>query len=435
MGRGPAKITPSFSKPHGGETGAQEWKWTHLWWRPAVNGRGKEMIVARGRRRLGLLAALVGLTVAVAACGSSAMAPSSSTPTVLGSAEGTVSVLAGPGHVEDGSNNRSVNWVQPFSQQTGWQVEFTSFGTSDEAVAKMRSGQFDVVSASGDASLRLIAAGDVAPINTALLSNYPNIYPYLREKSWNSAGGKVYGVPSGWGANLLMYRTDLVKPAPTSWSAVFDDADRYPGKVTAYDSPIYLADAALYLMKHRPELRITNPYALDEQQFQAVVDLLKIQRASIGFYWNDIVHEVLAFSAGWSVIGTTWQVGANLARDGGAQVETVTPVEGSTGWADSWMVSSRAKHLSCAYQWINYALSPTVNAQITEYVGEAPANSKACAHSKDRNHCAVYHSADAAYASKIWYWATPMADCLDGRTDVKCVDYAGWTKAWLEIKG
>lgn len=390
--------------------------------------------MARVRRRGAVVTGLIVVLAVVVACGS-ATAPRQSAPSSLGASEGTVSVLAWPGYVEDGSNDRSVNWVQPFRQQSGCQVKFTSFGTSDEAVALMKTGQFDVVSASGDASLRLIEAGDVAPINTSLIPNYADIYPFLRGKSWNSVGGTVFGVPHGWGANLLMYRTDIVSPAPTSWRSVFEDADKYPGKITAYDSPIYIADAALYLMRHRPGLGIINPYALDATQFAAAVDLLKVQRASIGFYWDDIVHEVQAFSAGWSVLGTTWQVGANLARDGGAPVETVVPDDGTTGWADSWMVSSRAKNPNCAYQWINYVVSPSVNAQIAEYFGESPANSKACARMRDRNHCAVYHSGDAEYAAKIWYWATPLSRCLDGRTNVTCADYAAWTKAWLEIKG
>ena len=123
-----------------------------------------------------------------------------------------------------------------------------------------------MVSASGDASLRLVAAGDVAPVNTDLLTNYAGIDDFLKDQAWNSVDGQMYGIPHGWGANLLMYNTDRSSPAPDSWGAVFDDASPYAGKVTAYDSPIYIADAALYLMATQPDLGITNPYALDEDQ-------------------------------------------------------------------------------------------------------------------------------------------------------------------------
>ena len=90
----------------------------------------------------------------------------------------------------------------------------------------MQAGGYDVVSASGDATLRLIAAGDVEPVNTDLVPNYADICavpqgPGLQQRRRR----QMYGIPHGWGANLLMYNTEEVKPAPTSWSAVFDDAD------------------------------------------------------------------------------------------------------------------------------------------------------------------------------------------------------------------
>jgi putative spermidine/putrescine transport system substrate-binding protein len=244
----------------------------------------------------------------------------------------------------------------------------------------------------------------------------------------------MYGMPHGWGANLLMYNTKIVKPAPTSWSAVFDDASKYKGKVTAYDSPIYIADAALYLMDAQPDLGIKDPYALDQKQFDAAVALLKKQRQNVGEYWSDYTKEVSAFKAGSTVVGTTWQVIANLTKDA-APVKTVFPETGSTGWSDTWMVGAEAEHPNCAYLWADYIVSPEANAQVAEYFGEAPANLKACQETSDKGFCDGYHAEDAAYAEKIHYWSTPITQCLDGRTDVTCTDYAAWTKAWQEIKG
>ena len=123
----------------------------------------------------------------------------------------------------------------------------------------------------------------------------------------------MYGVPHGRGANLLMWSTDAVKPAPTSWSVVWDANSPYKGKVTAYDSPIYIADAAVYLMAHEPDLGIENPYELDDEQFQAAVDLLKQQRANIGEYWSDATKEIQAFQSGNTVVVTTWQYQANVS--------------------------------------------------------------------------------------------------------------------------
>jgi putative spermidine/putrescine transport system substrate-binding protein len=299
----------------------------------------------------------------------------------------------------------------------------------------MKTGDYDAVSASGDASLRLIYGGDVAPVNTDLVANYKDVFDGLKLKPWNSVDGVAYGIPHGRGANLLMWRTDKVNPAPTSWASVFDASSPYKGKITAYDSPIYLADAALYLMKTKPDLGIKNPYALDGTQFTAAVDLLKAQNKNIGEYWSDYTKEVQAFKAGNSVLGTTWQVIANLAEADRAPVKAILPSEGATGWSDTWMVSSKAKHPNCAYLWMNHIVSPKVNAQVAEWFGEAPANKLACDQTADKNFCTTFHAADENYFGQVWYWNTPVSQCLDGRKGVTCKDYSAWTQAWTEIKG
>jgi putative spermidine/putrescine transport system substrate-binding protein len=353
----------------------------------------------------------------------------------VGAGEGEVNIVAWAGYAENGSNDPKVDWVTPFQQATGCKANVKVAGTSDEMVTLMKTGDYDVVSASGDATLRLIYGGTVAPVNTDLVGNYKDIFDGLKLKPWNSVDGVAYGIPHGRGANLLMYRTDVVKPAPDSWSAVFDANSPYKGKVTAYDSPIYLADAALYLMKHKPDLGIKNPYALDDKQFDAAVDLLKTQNKIIGEYWSDYTKSVQAFKSGDTVLGTTWQVITNLAKADQAPVEAILPSEGSTGWSDTWMIAAKAKHPNCGYLWMNHIVAPETNAAVAEWFGEAPSNKLACDKTSDKAFCDTYHASDEAFFDKIWYWTTPVTRCLDGRTDVKCKDYAAWTQAWTTVKG
>jgi putative spermidine/putrescine transport system substrate-binding protein len=307
--------------------------------------------------------------------------------------------------------------------------------TSDEMVQLMRTGDYDGVSASGDATLRLIANGDVAPVNTDLVKNYADISGFLKLQQYNSKGGKAYGIPHGWGANYLMWNTDVVKPAPDSWGAVFDANSPYKGKVTAYDAPIYIADAAVYLMTSKPELGIKNPYALDDAQFKAAVDLLKVQKGLIGSYWSAYTEEQGAFDQGSSVIGTVWQVTKGIIESGAkVKVDAVIPKEGATAWSDTWMVSSKAKHPNCMYLWLDYITSREVQAQVASYFGEAPANPKACDLIEDKAFCDTYKVTDEAFHKQLYYWTTPTKECLDGR-GAKCVSFSDWQKAWTEIKG
>jgi putative spermidine/putrescine transport system substrate-binding protein len=394
--------------------------------------------------------------LALAACGGSSGASGGSTSTEtgneaapqgftppdlkaldkLGTPEGALNVVAWAGYAEDGSTDPAVDWVTPFEKATGCQVKVKTAPTSDDMVNLMKTGQYDVVSASGDASLRLIASGDVEPVNTDLVPNYADVFDGLKMKPWNSVNGVAYGIPHGRGANLLMYNTDVVKPAPTSWGAVFDPSSPYKGKVTAYDSPIYIADAALYLMKTKPELGIKNPYALDDKQFTAAIDLLKTQNAIIGEYWSDYLKAQQSFDTGDTVLGTTWQIIANYVEaDKKVKVQAVLPSEGATGWSDTWMVATKSKHKTCAYKWMDHIISPKVNAEVAEWFGEAPANSKSCAETVDKTFCDTFHADDEAYFDQVWYWNTPIAQCLDGRTDATCKDYGDWTTAWQEIKG
>jgi putative spermidine/putrescine transport system substrate-binding protein len=355
-------------------------------------------------------------------------------PAQLGQSEGEVDLIAWAGYVEDGSTDPKVDWVTDFEKETGCNVNVTIGNTSDEMVTLMKTGNFDGVSASGDATLRLIAAGDVAPVNLDLIPNYADVFDDLKDQPHNTVDGVHYGVPHGRGANLLMWRTDVVKPAPDSWGVVFDANSSYKGAVTAYDSPIYIADAAVYLMATQPNLGITDPYELDEEQFQAAVDLLKTQRSIVGEYWSNYTKEISAFSAKDSVLGTTWQVIVNLLRADKEPVKAVLPKEGATGWSDTWMISSQAKHPNCMYMWMNHIISPKANAAVAEWFGEAPSNSKSCALTSDPKHCDVYHANDPPYWQKVYYWRTPIPDCGDDRGAV-CMDYSAWTQAWTEIKG
>jgi putative spermidine/putrescine transport system substrate-binding protein len=370
------------------------------------------------------------------AVGSGGAAPS--LPTELGSTQGqTINVLAWPGYVENGSTDPTVDWVTDFQKQTGCTVKPQIFGTSDEAYTLFSTNptQYDIVSASGDASLRLVRGGFVQPVNTALIKNYADIFPALKNKPYNTVNGVSYGIPHGRGSNLLMWRTDQITAAPTKWAQMFDPSNGY--KVSIYDAPIYIADAAVVLMKTKPDLKITNPYALDDAQFQAAVDLLKQQKPSVTQRWTDYTKQITDFESGNSNVGTTWQIITNLlqAEKPPVKVDVIKPTEGATGWSDTWMINSKTKNLACAYAYIDYLVSPATNAKIAEWFGEAPGNSKSCALTVDTNHCKIFHADDDAFWQDIWYWQTPTADCADGRTDVKCKGFDDWIKAWTEIKG
>ena len=365
---------------------------------------------------------------------------------VGGPGEGSLNIIIWAGYAEDGSNVKQYDWVHPFEQETGCTVQTKVGNTSDEMVTLLRQGGgtvYDGVSASGDATNRLIANGDVAAIDPTQIPGFGDIAPFLQNAPHYVVNGIHYGTPHGWGGNSLMYRTDAVKPAPTSWDVVFDPTKsaQYAGKITAYDSPIYIADAALYLKAHNPSLGITDPYELTQDQLNAAVDLLKQQRQNIGKYWSLFSDEIDNFKSGTTVVGTTWPYQVNTLKSEKVPVESVVPSEGMTGWADTWMMSSHAQHPNCMLKWMAWMITPEVQAQVAENFGEAPANPKACKYLDPgygpyafKDFCKLFSVNDPNFYNQIAFWKTPLPDCGDSRGQT-CTDYSVWTQKWTEIKG
>ena len=347
----------------------------------------------------------------------------------LGEFEGELNIVNWSGFVEPA-------WTDEFTANTGCVVNSRVAGTSDEMVTLMRTGEYDIVSASGDAALRLIVGGDVQPLNIDLIPNFSDeIAEGMKGQIYDTVNGLPYGVPIGRGANLLQYNSELVSAEDVeSWAVVWESDSPYAGKITAYDAPIYIADAAVYLMYHNPELGIENPYALDETQLAAAVELLKQQNAIIGEYWSDPVAQITSFLGGNTVVGTSWEILRKFTESD--TFKTTLPIEGSTGWYDAWLVSSTTPNVNCAYAWMDYTSRADVNGAIAMNFGMAPANIAFCASSPEAQaHCDEYFAEDEEFFSKVWPWTTPIEQCVDGRTDVTCTSFQDWTDAWLTVKG
>jgi putative spermidine/putrescine transport system substrate-binding protein len=344
--------------------------------------------------------------------------------------EGRVNLVIWAGYADK-------SWANEFAADTGCQVNTKDGASSDDMIDLISTGEYDGVSASGNATVRLMERGDAAPVDTDLIPNYADVQEGIKNQSYNSKDGQPYGVPHGRGPNLLVFRTDVVPPSTNSWDVIWDKADQYKGKLSIYDDSIFIADAALYLKATQPDLKITNPYQLDEKQFNAAVDLLKQQAPKVGEYWpGDVAKQVQSFTNKDSVVGTTWPYQVNLLQ--GAKppvpVKAVKPKEGTTGWSDTWMIYSKAKHPNCMYLWMDYIISPSAQAKVAEFFGEAPVNLGACDLTTDKSHCDKFHAADESWWKDVYYWTTPTKDCGDDRGEV-CVTQEDWKAAWTEIRG
>ena len=354
----------------------------------------------------------------------------------VGQGEGAVSIVAWAGYIERGELDKSFNWVTGFEKDTGCKVSVKTAATSDEMVALMNEGGFDLVTASGDASNRLISGGRVQEVNISLIPSWSKIDPRLQNAPWHTVGGKHYGVPYQWGSNVLMYNTKAFKKPPTSWSVVFveqklPDGRSNKGRVQAFDGPIYVADAALYLMYHKPQLGIKNPYALDAKQFKAALDLLRQQRKIVQRYWHDAFIQMDDFTNEGVVASSSWPFQVNILKSKKRPIASVIPQEGATGWADTTMMHTSAPHPNCAYKWMEHSISLSTQGDLAAWFGSVPAVLDACKDNKLLGPKGCETNGLGNFG-KIHFWKTPVARCGDGR---QCVPYHEWVTNYIAVIG
>ncbi|HUP82601.1 MAG TPA: extracellular solute-binding protein, partial [Candidatus Limnocylindria bacterium] len=168
-------------------------------------------------------------------------APATPEPTQgsgIGPGEGALNLVIWAGYAERGAADPVYDWVTPFEEETGCIVSTTDMTDSNNGVSLMQSGNYDGISASGDATTRLILGDFIAPVDTSLFANYANVFEGLKDLPHNTVNGVNYGVPHGRGANVKLYNTETVDPAPTSWDPIWEGGADHAGKISIYDSSI-----------------------------------------------------------------------------------------------------------------------------------------------------------------------------------------------------
>jgi len=389
------------------------------------------------RARAAALVAAAAITAAgLAGCSEDADEPVgvAKVASTLGPGEGALNLVTMPGSIEGGSTDPRVDWVTPFQERTGCKVGLKVAKTPEEMAGLMRDEdrRYDGIAAPPEVAGRLIAEKQVVPVNTDLVDGYKKLEPKLR--GLLERDGKHYGIPYVWGSNLLMYDSRTVPP-PASWAAVFDpgQARRYSGRIIMRDSPLAIAEAALYLKGAERKLKIRDPYSLTPKQLAAAGRVLAGQRQHVEEYWELPADAVSAFAGGRAVLGQAWPYQVDVLNRAGRPVRGVVPSEGVTGWMDAWMIGARAQHPNCMYQWLQWTASPDVQQQVAEWTGVAPANPQACSGDRLRSgFCAAYHVGDRNHLDKIIFAHAPSKACGGRSKKNDCTDYAEWTKTWIE---
>jgi putative spermidine/putrescine transport system substrate-binding protein len=215
------------------------------------------------------------------------------------------------------------------------------------------------------------------------------------------------------------------------------DGKSNKGRVQAFDGPIYIADAALYLMGKKPELGIKDPYELNEEQYKAALDLLRTQRTLVGRYWHDAFMQIDDFKNEGVVASSSWPFQVNMLqadKDAIAKtpVASVIPDEGATGWADTTMMHVDAANPNCAYMWMEHSIAPKVQGDLAAWFGSVPSVPAACKGNALLTDAGCDTNGMQSF-EKVHFWRTPVAKCASQAAG--CVPYYRWATDMIAVLG
>ncbi len=210
------------------------------------------------------------------------------------------------------------------------------------------------------------------PINLKNIPNYKNIIPSLKKSYFVSDYKNTYGVPIVYGSYGLLYNTKFFKKAPKSWNIFWDP--RWKGKYSIssdyFEANIYIALLSLGV----PAKYLFDINSADNQDVKK--RLIRLARNSSSF-WKGVDNakdlKGLAFATGWGFSipelnkeGEVWKM--------------ATPKEGTSGWVDHWMIGhslkNKPKLKRIAEEWINYSISPKIQAKYVRNIAQFPVNTK-----------------------------------------------------------
>ncbi|MEZ5667291.1 MAG: ABC transporter substrate-binding protein [Alphaproteobacteria bacterium] len=252
--------------------------------------------------------------------------------------------------------------IEPFEQMYNVKIEVVTAYSAD-ALAQLRaqadSPQFDVIHFSGGQEITAAKEGLLVPIAPDQLTNYGDMYPFA-VAGIEQGQGPVYSIA----ALGLLYNTEELAAAPTSWEALFDPA--LAGGVAIADiSNTYGLLTLLMLNQVRGgDLADIQP-GLD-----AVTQLLD----------NDTVIVTAspemqqAFATGGTVLAAYAQDYAHTLKEAGLPVEFVQPSEGVPAIFITANVVAGRPHTDLAIKFVDFSLRAEAQAGWAEELRYSPTN-------------------------------------------------------------
>lgn len=312
--------------------------------------------------------------------------------------------------------------VDAFTQQTGVAIVPENFGELDEMVTKLRargSEGFDIVSVASNLTKQLFSEELLLPIDTSKLSNWKNLDPAFGQAGYVQTGteGQVIGVPTVWGPEGLIYRTDLIETPVDSWSILWDE--NYKGQLSAIDYGYEMILIAALYLGYQDALK-ADPIVFTDEQFDAIKQALIEQKALLNRYWSDASEAEAGLASGETVatIGRIlFQV--DLEKES-IPVQLVSPKEGTQGWSTSTCIAAKSANVDAAYEFLNYVISPDYGLPLADFMGYPSSSSEVLNQLPEDVRARMTFNDPNIVKSMIWWQAAG--------------DEQRWNDLWNEVK-
>jgi spermidine/putrescine transport system substrate-binding protein len=296
-------------------------------------------------------------------------------------------------------------FAKPFEDACGVKVNATYMGSSDDLVAKLRAGgaeTIDLISPSSDAATAIIDAGLAAPLDLARIPSYTDLSDGFRKLKVARKDSTVYGVPWAFGPNPLIYDTTKITKAPDSWGALWDR--KYRGKLSLQDDIATLYMVAQYLGMDDPN-DPSKLYNLSDEDLAKVKAKMLELRPNVRKYWVTAGDMTQLFQSGEVVAGEGWPLMTNQLRQAKFPAGETIPKEGTTAWADHWVLTKGAKNLDAAYAWLEYTAQPFTQKLLYDVTAYIVANPAAKSYMSPEQAASQRDIADYGTKVNFWQWS------------------------------
>ena len=296
-------------------------------------------------------------------------------------------------------------FTAPFERACGVKVTATYMGSSDDLVAKLRAGgaqTVDLISPSSDAVTEIVQAGLASPLDLTRIPSYAELSPSVRALPLAKKDGQTYGLPWAFGPNPLIYDTTKVRPTPASWSVLWEPA--YRGKISLQDDIATLYMVAQYLGLDDPSDK-SKLYNLSDADLAKVKAKMLELRPGVRKYWATAGDLTQLFQSGEVILGEGWPLMTHQLRLAKFPAGEVIPKEGTTAWADHWVLTSGAQNLDAAYAWLEYAAQPFTQKLLADVTGYIVANPVAKTYMTPDQAAGQHGVADYGARVNFWQWS------------------------------